>query len=272
MTKPRLTVLTSTITLSFVSMLALVGCSATSDDTESLVSAEPLTSTTAAPAGNAPKPRDPAQLIQRFDANKNGKLETSELPARAQQRWGRADTNSDGVVTKEEIQAGMAKRHAERFAKTDSNGDGQLTESEVGAFRWNHMKGADANSDGKVSREEFDGARANGALGPRGGGRHWGKGGPNDRGPGDRGPRGMGKPGERPLQRFDANKDGKLDKSEVPEFVWERLGVADANSDGAVTQDEIDAAHANGTLKPRAKQDRGRGMRGASQSTRQSAR
>jgi hypothetical protein len=39
--------------------------------------------------------------------------------------------------------------------------------------------------------------------------------------------------------RFDANKDGKLTKDEVPAPVWSRLSVADLNGDGAVTMDEV---------------------------------
>jgi len=41
---------------------------------------------------------------------------------------------------------------------------------------------------------------------------------------------------------FDSNKDAKLTKDEVPAPVWERLGTADANKDGAVTEAEFEKA------------------------------
>lgn len=43
------------------------------------------------------------------------------------------------------------------------------------------------------------------------------------------------------FERFDANKDGKLTKSEVSERHWERLSKADSNGDGAVTKAELKA-------------------------------
>jgi Ca2+-binding EF-hand superfamily protein len=271
MNKSRLTVLTSTMTLGLASVLILAGCGGTTDDPASPASSQAMTSAQGAgPVGASPG-RGPAGLMARFDANKNGKLETSELPPRARQRLGSADTNADGVITEQELQAGMAKHQAQRFAQADSNGDGQLTESEVGEFRWNHMKAADANGDGKLSLEEFRAAHAQGKLGPprgRGQGARGGPGGWAHAGqgkPGGWAGAGQGKPGERPFQRFDANGDGKLDKTEVPDFVWERIGVADANGDGAVTKDEIQAAHQNGTLKPPPGRGGRRGPRGPGQ-------
>jgi len=50
-------------------------------------------------------------------------------------------------------------------------------------------------------------------------------------------------PGDRdPFTRFDANGDGKLDKSEVPERMQAVFAELDKNSDGAVTRDEWAAA------------------------------
>jgi hypothetical protein len=282
MIQPRLAVLASTMTFGLASVLTLAGCSGATDDPESPASAQALASHQAQAPARTPKGRGAAGLIERFDANGNGKLETSELPARARQRLGSADTNADGVITEQELQAGVAKHQAQRFAQADSNGDGQLTESEVGGFRWSHMKVADTNGDGKLSLDEFRAAHAQGKLGPPRGYRSGGRGGPGggaragQGGPGCRanggqgGPAGwaqggQGRPGERPFQRFDANSDGKLDKAEVPDFVWARIGVADADGDGAVTRDEIRTAHDNGTLKPPPGRGGRRGPRGPGQ-------
>lgn len=61
-----------------------------------------------------------------------------------------------------------AKHSAERFQRADKNNDGFLTRDEVGDKRWERIKIADANNDGKVSKAEFDQARSDGKLGPRG--------------------------------------------------------------------------------------------------------
>ncbi len=145
---------------------------------------------TAAPADGAPgrhhRHFDPARITQRFDANQNGRLEVSELPARMQERFGSADTNRDGVIAPEEMQAQFAARRAAmqaqmdtdhdgtvspeehqaaraargaaRFARLDQNGDGAITAAEVGAERWTHLGRADANADGRVTREEMQAA------------------------------------------------------------------------------------------------------------------
>ena len=53
---------------------------------------------------------------------------------------------------------------AERFAKKDSNKDGFLTKTEVGDRRWERIKVADANNDGKVSLAELEQAKKSGKL------------------------------------------------------------------------------------------------------------
>jgi Ca2+-binding EF-hand superfamily protein len=54
--------------------------------------------------------------------------------------------------------------------------------------------------------------------------------------------RGKGHRLARLFAKLDANKDGKLEKSEVPAKLWARLSKADANNDGAVTMEELKAA------------------------------
>lgn len=56
------------------------------------------------------------------------------------------------------------------------------------------------------------------------------------------------------LNQFDKNKDGKLTKSELPGFIWDRLSKADKNGDGEISKDEIEAhmktIRPDGTSKP----------------------
>ncbi|MGI9012742.1 MAG: hypothetical protein ACR2GY_00665 [Phycisphaerales bacterium] len=44
-------------------------------------------------------------MIERLDANGDGKIQKDEMPERMQQMFDRLDTNSDGVITKDEIDA-----------------------------------------------------------------------------------------------------------------------------------------------------------------------
>jgi Ca2+-binding EF-hand superfamily protein len=99
------------------------------------------------------------QLLERFDANHDGRLQTSELP-----RLAPADTDHDGVISPDELHAFGVARRAARFARADKNGDGKLVPDEVGSARWEHLKVADANGDGAVTLEEIESAVASGKL------------------------------------------------------------------------------------------------------------
>jgi Ca2+-binding EF-hand superfamily protein len=141
------------------------------------------------------------QLVARFDANKDGKLQVTELPERMQKHLGTADANKDGVLTKEELSAKkdeMRKEHLarvdtngdgqvsaeertaarekageRRFTKMDKNGDGQVKSDEVRPGRWSHLKVADADGSGSVTLAEMKQAIASGTLKMHG--RHGGK-------------------------------------------------------------------------------------------------
>lgn len=121
---------------------------------------------------------NPASLIQRFDANKDGKLQVSELPERLRARLGKADTNGDGVLTPVELTVQAAKTKQERFAAADKNKDGAIEANEVRPQRWARIQVADANKDGKVTQAELDQARASGVLHAGGRGRGHGRGAP----------------------------------------------------------------------------------------------
>ncbi|HVV99059.1 MAG TPA: efflux RND transporter periplasmic adaptor subunit, partial [Planctomycetaceae bacterium] len=78
-----------------------------------------------------------------------------------------------------------------------------------------------------------------------------GSGGPGAGGPGGGGPGGSGGPGGRggdPMaffQKMDANGDGKLVESEMPERMRERFATMDANGDKSVDAEEFKKASAN---------------------------
>lgn len=73
-----------------------------------------------------------------------------------------ADANNDGVLTRQEFDAGRVAH----FTRLDANTDGQLSREEMRAMRGDRhhrgrrggmhgLRGADANNDGNITRDEF---------------------------------------------------------------------------------------------------------------------
>jgi Ca2+-binding EF-hand superfamily protein len=166
-----------------------------------------------------------------------------------------SDSNSDGVLTRAEFDAGRTAR----FARLDADNNGQLTREEMHAQRGErgerghrgrghrggpggHLNGADANNDGNITREEFLArpiamferldANSNGVI---------------EASERPQRPERGAESGER-RQRADrpnpdADGNGTFSRAEFTAMgahMFERL---DANSDGRVTQEEAQAAH-----------------------------
>jgi len=127
------------------------------------------------------------------------------------------DQNGDGVLQVSELPERMQKF----MAKADTNGDGVLTVDELKAAREKmhaaFIAKADTNGDGTVSPEERKAA--------------------------------FEKFAEARFAKADKNGDGVLTKDEVGDKRWARLVVADTDNSGSVSEAEIRAAIANGTLK-----------------------
>lgn len=106
--------------------------------------------------------------MERLDANKNGTIEVAELPEHAKARLAAADTNNDGILSKDEMEAHHKAGRVAHFAAQDSNGDGALNVEEIGAKRWAFLSTADADKDGKVTQDEMKLAHESGLLPPPG--------------------------------------------------------------------------------------------------------
>lgn len=106
------------------------------------------------------------------------------------------------------------------FATLDADKDGKVTKAEVESFRAGKVKAMDANADGKLSAEELAAPRIASAT--------------------DR----INTRSADMVKKMDSDGDGMLSAAEMatrpgPEKIFDRI---DANADGAVTQDEVDAA------------------------------
>lgn len=112
---------------------------------------------------------------QRWDANGDGRLSREEVAnaPRLSQEFDAIDTNSDGMLTIEELQAAHGARGpggaGRGFARWDADGDGKLSRAEVAnAPRLSQEFDAiDANKDGFLTLDELQAAR--GQFAGRGG-------------------------------------------------------------------------------------------------------
>lgn len=186
-----------------------------------------------------------------------GLAQAQDGPQESRGRHGvfQSDSNSDGVLTRAEFDAGRTAM----FARLDGDNNGQLTREEMRAERrdhggrrgghrgghrdgggMHHLASADANNDGNITREEFL-ARPNemfrrldanndGVISanerPQRGERD------------DRGERRADRADRPERPDPDANNDGTISRAEFTAMgagLFERL---DANNDGRVTQEE----------------------------------
>ncbi len=185
--------------------------------------------------GGAVSP-DLVNTLFSFDENKDGQLSKTEVPERMQGIFLRADTNHDGLLTRDELTKATVAQDRRApggpppdlvFRALDKDDDGVLSASEL-AGAAAALKTLDKNGDGVLNEQE---------LRPM-------------RGPG--GPGGPGGPSEMIKHLFeenDTNHDGKLAKAEMPERMREMFERADLNQDGFVTRDELTKAFES--MRPR---------------------
>lgn len=167
------------------------------------------------------------------------------------------DADNNGVLTRAEVEADVAKR----FAKLDSNKDGKVDDGDRAAHRaerQNAMFAAlDTDRNGSVSRAEFDAAAAardakrterRAARAERRGGGAEMRGKHGDRRHGG---------GHHMLGMVDTNGDKAITLDEMRSAALARFDRIDANKDGQVSAEERAAVHGK----------RGEGRRGGSAAT-----
>lgn len=143
-----------------------------------IVAALSVTAMSASAKGNGEgrKMRGPQVTFEQLDTNGDGFVTAEEMQAHAESRFMALDTDGDGAVSLEEMKAKFAqgqgdKKKGERgakkmekmFSKMDANGDGKLTADEMKPKGDRHTKmieRLDTDKDGKISKAEFDAHKA----------------------------------------------------------------------------------------------------------------
>lgn len=128
-----------------------------------------------------------------------------------------------------------APKSDDLFKQLDKNNDGKLVRSEVPEDQVRHferlLRVGDADKNGELSKAEFDKATSDAQDEPRR--PEAGPGGPNGGRPGFMDPK-------QAFERMDQNKDGKLSRSELPEFLRDRMGkIFDDLKKDEITLDEF---------------------------------
>ena len=204
------------------------------------------------------------RVIMKFDKNKDGVVETKEVPKSIRQYVMVADANKDGKLTKAEIKslqngmnslptagAGSANMSREEAGKSggqfggmlkdllgsmDKNGDGKVQLSELDPSTRSSVAVYDKNKDGILSKEEMS-AQNNSATFGGGNGGAPGPGGGSAVGPGGGG--GQDQMMEQMLSGLDKNGDGKVSVEELPLSIRRNMMKADTNKDGFISGDEM---------------------------------
>lgn len=121
---------------------------------------------TAQDRGDGPRgPRGPMFSFEEMDTNGDGKLTQEEIEAHAAAKFAEADTDGDGALSAEEMIARMETHRAERMKRgaermierRDTNDDGKLSAEEMMPKNRGEMFARmDLDEDGTVTKTEMD--------------------------------------------------------------------------------------------------------------------
>jgi len=99
------------------------------------------------------------QMLQQFDANKDGKVTQAEIDETRQSRFKTFDKDADGALTLAEFEAlwldAMRERMVDRFQEHDNDGDAKVTAEEFGRHFADMAQFMDSNGDGVIDESDM---------------------------------------------------------------------------------------------------------------------
>lgn len=109
--------------------------------------------------GHGGKGRHAMAMMERFDADQDGKVTQAEIDQVRQDQMARFDSNSDGALTLPEFEGlwldFMRERMVDRFQDLDADGDGQMTAAEMEMRLSQLVRRMDRNEDGVIDRSDM---------------------------------------------------------------------------------------------------------------------
>ena len=110
----------------------------------------------AQPQDGARGDRMAQHILERVDADHDGKISKAEFDAEGSAMFKRLDKNGDGKIASDEMPQHRWGRFAGRmFDRMDTNGDGQVTKAEFTAAEDKRFQKLDKNGDGIIEKDEM---------------------------------------------------------------------------------------------------------------------
>ena len=114
--------------------------------------------------------------FEEVDSNGDGKITQDEMQARAAARCGAADSHGDGAISRDEMMSRAMARVETRvdrmMDRMDADDDGKISQAEMQQMRGKHMgrmiKRMDTDGDGSLSKDEFGKGHRKGHHGMKG--------------------------------------------------------------------------------------------------------
>jgi Ca2+-binding EF-hand superfamily protein len=111
--------------------------------------------------------------FEQLDTNGDGVITLEEIQAKAGDKFAESDTNGDGLLDVAELTAAAERERSQMIErmmeKKDTNGDGMLSQEEMAPRNPERLfERADTDGNGAISLEEWEAAKKN-MRGPRGG-------------------------------------------------------------------------------------------------------
>ncbi len=96
------------------------------------------------------------RILERVDADKDGRISKAEFDAEGSKMFAKLDENSDGKIAESEMpQRHWAKFGGKMFDRMDADNDGKVTKAEFQAAGEQMFQRMDKNGDGIIEKDEM---------------------------------------------------------------------------------------------------------------------